>query len=215
MRSFITFEGTPDSVCNKLIRHCKQRWKRRQSNIVDRNTHFCSSTTESSKEDCNLDAYYTFNFEQAQYYALPTIDFSFSQIITGRCVCPNLPNKTSTITRLRESTMLKRIPFYFVLCPSNDRADSGGSGVNALIYRSVKWPLEIHGWPSEKIPWTVGGWIMEGTSKNLDFVIVKLVKGDTLSNSILIELQMRAPQIPSPWSRKNVWMKLESFKVYL
>jgi hypothetical protein len=31
-----------------------------------------------SSENCKLDARYTFNFEQAQYYAMPEIDFSFN-----------------------------------------------------------------------------------------------------------------------------------------
>ena len=34
----------------------------------------CSSSKENT---CALDARYTFNFEQAQYYALPPIDVSF------------------------------------------------------------------------------------------------------------------------------------------
>jgi hypothetical protein len=180
----------------------------------------CSSTTESSKEDCNLDAYYTFNFEQAQYYALPTIDFSFSLDYNWQVRMPEFAKQNFyyyEAARVNDaetnSILLRVMPFK-----RQGAYISVSEQSNALIYRSVTMAAR-DSWVTERKDTVDGWWVNYGRYEQepWDFVIAhKLVMRDTLSNSILLELQMQCPADSfSLKQEKCLDEVIESFKVYL
>jgi len=74
----------------------------------------CANSTEPTQEVCELDAYYTFNFEQAQYYALPNIDFSF---------------KLDYDWQVRMPTFAKQNFYYYEAARIND------AGTNSILLK--------------------------------------------------------------------------------
>jgi len=79
----------------------------------------CSSSKENT---CKLDARYTFNFEQAQYYALPPIDFSFSLSYDYLVRMPEFGSRTLIITKWRVTTMTVREACYLKYTRSKGKA---------------------------------------------------------------------------------------------
>lgn len=162
----------------------------------------CNPTQES---DCALDARYEFNFEQAQYYALPVIDFSFN---------------LSKDWKVRMPEFAKQNFYYYQCARVND--DSTGSvlltikpfkrqgayisvqeQVGALINFSTQKEVK-DSWITEIKDTVDGWWLQYGRYEQepKDYVIAhKLIMPDSLKNSLLLQLQMDCE--PGKFDTKN------------
>lgn len=181
---------------------------------------FLSSCNPAPESDCDLKARYTFNFEQAQYYGLPVIDFSFN---------------LSYDWQVRMPEFAKQNFYYFQTARVND--DSTGSVLLTVkpfkrqgVYVSVSEQSQAlvgltvnkakrDSWVTEQIDTVDSWWVHYGRYEQepKDFVIAhKLVQRDSTSNGLLLELQMDCA--PGMFSTKNERCLQEierSFKIYL
>lgn len=180
----------------------------------------CANSTEPSQEVCELDAYYTFNFEQAQYYALPNIDFSFKLDYDWQVRMPTFAkqnfhyyeaariNDAGTNSILLKVTPFKREGAYI----------SVKEQFNALAYRSLLL-AKRDSWMTESRD-SVDGWQVQYgryEQEPWDFVIAhRLITRDTNENSILLELQMQCPADSFNLSNERCLESVvNSFKIYL
>ena len=177
----------------------------------------CSSSKENT---CALDARYTFNFEQAQYYALPPIDFSF---------------KLSYDYLVRMPEFGKQNFNYYEVARYND--DSTGSLLlkvhpfnrqGAFITEDEQLTAHImmdlqkskrDSWVTEKDD-TLNDWyISYGRYQQdpEDYIIGHtLIMRDSMSNGLLLELQMPCPTDSFRLEREKCLEEVvRSFKVYL
>ena len=177
----------------------------------------CTSSKENS---CTLDARYTFNFEQAQYYALPPIDFSFNLSYDYLVRMPEFGkqnfnyyevaryNDDSTGSVLLKVHPFKRLGAYISVQEQR----------TALIMKDLQIARR-DSWVTEKID-TVDQWyITYGRYEQdpEDYIIGHtLIMRDSLSNGLLLELQMPCPTDSFDLKReKCLEGVVHSFKVYL
>lgn len=180
----------------------------------------CGGSTTEKEENCDLDAHYTFNFEQAQYYGLPNIEFAFDLTYDWQ---------------VRMPTFAKQNIYYYEAARVND-ANSGslllrvmpfkrqGSYITvseqaeAQIYRSMMLAVR-ESWVTESQDTLGAWWVKYGRYEQepWDFVIAhKLVTRDTAENSVLLELQMQCPADSFSLKREECLDDvINSFKVYL
>jgi len=180
----------------------------------------CANSTEATQEVCDLDAYYTFNFEQAQYYALPNIDFSFNLDYDWQVRMPTFAkqnfhyyeaariNDAGTNSILLKVTPFKREGAYI----------SVKEQFNALTYRSLLL-AKRDSWITESRD-SVDGWQVQYgryEQEPWDFIIAhRLITRDTNENSILLELQMQCPADSFSLSNERCLESVvNSFKIYL
>lgn len=180
----------------------------------------CANSTEATQEVCDLDAYYTFNFEQAQYYALPNIDFSFNLDYDWQVRMPTFAkqnfyyyeaariNDAGTNSILLKVTPFKREGAYI----------SVKEQFNALTYRSLLL-AKRDSWMTESRD-SVDGWQVQYgryEQEPWDFIIAhRLITRDTNENSILLELQMQCPADSFSLSNERCLESVvNSFKIYL
>ena len=180
----------------------------------------CANSTEATQEVCDLDAYYTFNFEQAQYYALPNIDFSFNLDYDWQVRMPTFAkqnfhyyeaariNDACTNSILLKVTPFKREGAYI----------SVKEQFNALTYRSLLL-AKRDSWITESRD-SVDGWQVQYgryEQEPWDFIIAhRLITRDTNENSILLELQMQCPADSFSLSNERCLESVvNSFKIYL
>jgi len=179
----------------------------------------CNST-EDSKSDCDLKARYTFNFEQAQYYGLPVIEFSYN---------------LSYDWQVRMPEFAKQNFYYYQAARVND--DSTGSvrltvkpfkrqgtyvsvseQSQALVGLTIA-AAERDSWITERIDTVDHWWVYYGKYEQepKDFVIAhRLMLRDSVSNGLLLELQMDCE--PGRFNIKNERCLDEierSFNIYL
>ena len=180
----------------------------------------CTNSTSTHKEECKLDAYYTFNFEQAQYYALPSIDFSFNLDYSWQVRMPEFAKQNfyyyeaARINDAKTNSILLRVsPFK-----RQGAYISVNEQSQALINRSIVMAAR-DSWVTESKDTVDGWWVNYGRYEQepWDYVIAhKLISRDTLMNSVLLELQMQCPA--DSFSTKNercLDEVIRSFKVYL
>lgn len=180
----------------------------------------CTNTTDSPKEDCRLDAHYTFNFEQAQYYALPTIDFSFDLGSHWEVRMPQFAKQNfyyyeaARVNDAENGSVLLRVkPFK-----RQGSYTTISEHTTALIYHSLL-SAKQDSWVTEKRDTVEHWWVNYGRYQQepVDFVIAHhLLKRDTSENSILLELQMQCPT--DSFSIKNercLQEVIRSFKIHL
>jgi hypothetical protein len=180
----------------------------------------CSNSTSTHEEECNLDASYTFNFEQAQYYALPNIDFRF-----------NLGSEWE----VRMPEFAKQNFFYYEAARVNDAQNGSvllrvkpfkregtyitiSEHTSALIYHSLL-NAKQDSWVTESKDTVENWWVNYGRYQQepVDYVIAHhLIPRDSSENSLLLELQMRCPL--DSFSIKNercLDQVIRSFRVHL
>ena len=177
----------------------------------------CNTPPES---DCDLKARYTFNFEQAQYYGLPIIDFSFN---------------LSYDWQVRMPEFAKQNFYYYQTSRANDDSTGSirltvkpfkrqGSYVSVSQQSQALVGLTINAakrdsWVTEQIDTVDSWWVHYGyyEQEPKDFVIAhKLIVRDSTSNGLMIELQMDCE--PGMFTTKNERCLQEierSFKIYL
>jgi hypothetical protein len=172
------------------------------------------------KSKCNLDVNYTFNFEQAQYYALPVIDFSFN---LGREWEVRMPQfgmqnfhyyEAARINDAQNGSVLLRVkPFK-----REGSYTTITEHTSALVYHSLL-NAKRESWRTEKTDTVAGWWVNYGRYEQepVDFAIAHyLIERDTSKNSLLLELQMQCP--PDSFSTKNercLDEVIRSFNVHL
>lgn len=180
----------------------------------------CTNSSSTHEEECNLDAYYTFNFEQAQYYALPSIDFSFNLDYSWQVRMPEFAKQNfyyyeaARVNDAETNSILLRVaPFK-----RQGAFISVSEQSQALINRSIVMAAR-DSWVTESKDTVDGWWVNYGRYEQepWDYVIAhKLISRDTLMNSVLLELQMQCPA--DSFSTKNercLDEVIRSFKVYL
>ena len=177
----------------------------------------CTSSKENS---CTLDARYTFNFEQAQYYALPPIDFSFNLSYDYLVRMPEFGKQNFNyyeVARYNDdstgSVLLKVHPFK-----RQGAYISVQEQRTALIMKDLQIARR-DSWVTEKID-TVDQWyITYGRYEQdpEDYIIGHtLIMRDSLSNGLLLELQMPCPRDSFDLKREKCLDEVvHSFKVYL
>ena len=177
----------------------------------------CTSSKENS---CKLDARYTFNFEQAQYYALPPIDFSFNLSYDYLVRMPEFGKQNFNyyeVARYNDdstgSVLLKVHPFK-----RQGAYISVQEQRTALILKDLQIARR-DSWVTEKID-TVDQWyITYGRYEQdpEDYIIGHtLIMRDSLSNGLLLELQMPCPKDSFDLKREKCLDEVvHSFKVYL
>lgn len=177
----------------------------------------CTSSKENS---CKLDARYTFNFEQAQYYALPPIDFSFNLSYDYLVRMPEFGKQNFNyyeVARYNDdstgSVLLKVHPFK-----RQGAYISVQEQRTALIMKDLQIARR-DSWVTEKID-TVDQWyITYGRYEQdpEDYIIGHtLIMRDSLSNGLLLELQMPCPKDSFDLKREKCLDEVvHSFKVYL
>lgn len=178
------------------------------------------SCNPSSDSECQLDTRYEFNFEQAQYYALPNIDFSF---------------KLGSEWKVRMPEFAKQNFYYYQCARVND--DSTGSVLltikpfkrqgafitveeqsAALIGISTQKAMR-DSWKTESKDTVDQWWVQYGRYEQQpkDYIIAhKLILPDSLSNGLLLELQMDCTQGEFNTKNERCLDQVErSIKVYL
>lgn len=180
----------------------------------------CTTASDEQNENCQLDAPYTFNFEQAQYYALPNIEFSFSLDYDWQVRMPEFAKQNHyyyQMARLNDagtnSILLTVKPFKregaYISISEQSRA---------MIYHTLQ-AAKRDSWVSESQDTVDGWWVDYGRYQQepWDYVIAhKLIARDTTTNSLLLELQMQCP--PNSFATKNercLDQVIRSFKIYL
>jgi hypothetical protein len=176
--------------------------------------------TSSKENNCKLDARYTFNFEQAQYYALPPIDFSFNLSYDYLVRMPEFGKQNFNyyeVARYNDdstgSVLLKVHPFK-----RQGAYISVKEQRTALIMKDLQIARR-DSWVTEKID-TVDQWyITYGRYEQdpEDYIIGHtLIMRDSLSNGLLLELQMPCPIDSFDLKREKCLEEVvHSFKVYL
>ena len=177
----------------------------------------CSSSKENT---CALDALYTFNFEQAQYYALPPIDFSFNLSYDYLVRMPEFGKQNFNyyeVARYNDdstgSVLLKVHPFK-----------RQGVFISVAEQRNAQIMMDLQkakrdSWVTEKDDTLDDWYISYGRYQQdpEDYIIGHtLIMRDSMNNGLLLELQM-------PCSTDSFYLEREkcleevvrSFKVYL
>ena len=177
----------------------------------------CSSSKENT---CKLDARYTFNFEQAQYYALPPIDFSFSLSYDYLVRMPEFGKQNFNyyeVARYNDdstgSVLIKVHPFK-----------RQGAYISMAEQRTAQIMMDIQkakrdSWVTEKNDTLEEWFITYGRYEQdpEDYIIGhKLIMRDSLNNGLLLELQMPCPKDSFSLKREKCLEEVvRSFKVYL
>jgi len=176
--------------------------------------------TSKDSESCNLDAKYTFNFEQAQYYALPVIDFSFQLSYDWQVRMPEFGKQNFNYYEAARFTddssasiLLKVHPFKRV-----------GSYVSVKEQKQAQEFIDLQfarrdSWKTLKKD-TVDTWLVNyGYYEQEPFPYIiahKLILKDTLTNGLFLELQMPCPMDSFSLGNQRCLDKvMDSFKVYL
>ncbi len=177
----------------------------------------CSSSKENS---CKLDARYTFNFEQAQYYALPPIDFSFNLSYDYLVRMPEFGKQNFNyyeVARYNDdstgSILLKVHPFK-----RQGAYISMAEQCTAQIMMDIQ-KAKRDSWVTEKNDTLEEWFITYGHYEQdpEDYIIGhKLIMRDSLNNGLLLELQMPCPKDSFSLNReKCLEQVVHSFKVHL
>ncbi len=176
--------------------------------------------TSKDSESCSLDAKYTFNFEQAQYYAMPVIDFSFQLSYDWQVRMPEFGKQNFNYYEAARFTddsaasiLLKVHPFKRV-----------GSYVSVREQTQAQEFIDLQfarrdSWKTLKKD-TIDQWLVNyGYYEQEPFPYIiahKLILKDTLTNGLFLELQMPCPMDSFSLSNQQCLDKvMDSFKVYL
>lgn len=183
----------------------------------------CSNSSKNEllkKNDCSLDAPYSFNFEQAQYYSLPEIEFSFKLDYEWQIKLPVFAqqnfyyyhaarmNQAGTNSILLKVLPLRRKGAYISISEQ----------CQAIIHRNLSLAKQ-DSWITESKDSVEGWWVNFGRYEQepWDYIIAhKIITKDTTENSLLLELQMQCEA--NVFSLKNEQCLEEiinSFKIYL
>ena len=206
---------------NKVVSHRNNKMRTKISAILlTAVLSACSYTHSNNEEKCELDVHYSFNFEQAQYYALPTIDFSFDLGSEWEVRMPEFAKQNlyyyevARVNDAKNGSVLLRVkPFK-----RQGSYTTISEHTSALIYHSLL-TAKRDSWRTEKKDTVGRWWVNYGRYEQepVDYVIAHyLVERDTLENSILLELQMQCPA--DSFSTRNercLEQVIRSFKVYL
>ena len=179
-----------------------------------------SCGTSSEQKSCDLSARYTFNFEQAQYYAMPNIDFAFQLGYDWQVRMPEFGKQNFNyyeVARFTDdsaaSILLKIHPFKRVgSYVSVKEQTQAQEFINLQFARRDSWKTLKKD--------TVEDWLVNyGYYEQEPFPYIiahKLMLRDTLSNGLFLELQMPCPMDSFALDRQSCLdAVMESFKIYL
>ena len=177
-------------------------------------------TADRNESECSLDAPYSFNFEQAQYYSLPEIEFRFKLDYEWQIKLPVFAqqnfyyyqaarmNKAET-----NSILLKVLPL---------RRKGSYTTVSEHCQAIVQTNLSLakrDSWVTESKDTVDGWWVNYGRYEQepWDFIIAhKLITRDTSENSLMLELQMQCEENTFSLRQEPCLDEIiQSFKIYL
>jgi hypothetical protein len=183
-------------------------------------TALASCGTSSEQKSCDLSARYTFNFEQAQYYAMPNIDFAFQLGYDWQVRMPEFGKQNFNYYEAARFTddsaasiLLKVHPFKRVgSYVSVKEQTQAQEFINLQFARRDSWKTLKKD--------TVEDWLVNyGYYEQEPFPYIiahKLMLRDTLSNGLFLELQMPCPMDSFALDRQSCLdAVMESFKIYL
>ena len=152
-------------------------------------------TAPLSQRKCALEGQYSFNFEQAQYYSLPEIEFRFKLNYDWEVKLPVFAeqnfyyyqaarlNKAKTNSILLKVLPLKRKGSYITI----------SEHCQAIIHTNLSL-AKRDSWVTESQDTINSWWVNYGRYEQQpsDFIIAhKLICNDTTENSLILELQMQ------------------------
>jgi hypothetical protein len=177
-------------------------------------------TASFNDQECTLDAPYSFNFEQSQYYSLPEIDFSFKLDYEWQIRLPVFAqqnfyyyqaakmNKAETNSILLKVLPLRRKGSYTTV----------SEHCQAIIHTNLSLAMR-DSWITESRDTVEGWWVNYGRYEQepWDFIIAhKLVSRDTNENSLILELQMQCTADAFSLRQEPCLNEIiSSFKIYL
>ena len=183
-------------------------------------TALASCGSSSKQKSCDLSARYTFNFEQAQYYAMPNIDFAFQLGYDWQVRMPEFGKQNFNyyeVARFTDdsaaSILLKIHPFKRVgSYVSVKEQTQAQEFINLQFARRDSWKTLKKD--------TVDDWLVNyGYYEQEPFPYIiahKLMLRDTLSNGLFLELQMPCPMDSFSLDRQSCLdAVIESFEIYL
>jgi hypothetical protein len=176
--------------------------------------------TDIDSNPCNLNARYTFNYEQAEYYAMPKIDFSFRLDYEWQVLMPEFGKQNfsyfevarytddSTASILVKVHPFKRVGSYITV---NEQA-------KAQEFLDVQYATR-DSWKTLKKD-TMDNWMVDyGYYEQEPFPYIiahHLILPDTLSNGLFLELQMPCPMDSFDLNRQRcLEAVMKSFKIYM
>ena len=179
-----------------------------------------SGKTESfSQRKCSLEAPYSFNFEQAQYYSLPEIEFRFKLNYDWEVKLPVFAeqnfyyfqaaglNKAKTNSILLKVLPLKRKGAYITI----------SEHCKAIVHTNLNIARR-DSWVTESQDTIDSWWVNYGRYEQepSDFIIAhKLICNDTTENSLILELQMQCKADSFSLTQEHCLDDiLNTFKIY-
>ena len=176
-------------------------------------------TAPLSQRKCALEAQYSFNFEQAQYYSLPEIEFRFKLNYDWEVKLPVFAeqnfyyyqaarlNKAKTNSILLKVLPLKRKGSYITI-PEH---------CQAIIHTNLSL-AKRDSWVTESQDTIDSWWVNYGRYEQQpsDFIIAhKLICNDTTENSLILELQMQCKAGAFSLTQEHCLDEIiNSFKIY-
>ena len=177
-------------------------------------------TADRNERECSLDAPYSFNFEQAQYYSLPEIEFRFKLDYEWQIKLPVFAqqnfyyyqaakmNKAETNSILLKVLPLRRKGSYTTV----------SEHCQAIIHTNLSLAIR-DSWVTESRDTVGGWWVNYGRYEQepWDFIIAhKLITRDTSENSLVLELQMQCEANTFSLKQEPCLDEIiSSFKIYL
>lgn len=176
-------------------------------------------TEPLSQRKCSLEAQYSFNFEQAQYYSLPEIEFRFKLNYDWEVKLPVFAeqnfyyyqaarlNKAKTNSILLKVLPLKRKGAYITIAEH----------CKAIVHTNLNIARR-DSWVTESQDTIDNWWINYGRYEQepSDFIIAhKLICNDTTENSLILELQMQCKADSFSLNQEHCLDDiLNTFKIY-
>ena len=177
-------------------------------------------TAHRNESECSLDAPYSFNFEQAQYYSLPEIEFRFKLDYEWQIKLPVFAqqnfyyyqaarmNKAETNSILLKVLPLRRKGAYTTV----------SEHCQAIVHTNLSL-AKRDSWVTESKDTVDGWWVNYGRYEQepWDFIIAhKLLSRDTSENSLVLELQMQCEANAFSLTQEPCLDEIiNSFRIYL
>ena len=174
----------------------------------------------NNESECFLDAPYSFNFEQAQFYSLPEIEFRFKLNYDWQIKLPVFAQQNfyyyqaARINKAETNSILLK-----VLPLRRKRAYTTVSEHCQAIVQTNLSLAKRDSWVTESKDTVDGWWVNFGRyeQKPWDFIIAhKLITRDTSENSLVLELQMQCDANSFSLKQEPCLEEIiKSFKIYL
>ena len=183
----------------------------------------CSHSGERAHRNesgCSLDAPYSFNFEQAQYYSLPEIEFRFKLDYEWQIKLPVFAQQNFYYY---QAARMNNAETNFILLKVLPLRRKGAyttvsEHCQAIVHTNLSL-AKRDSWVTESKDTVDGWWVNYGRYEQepWDFIIAhKLITRDTSENSLVLELQMQCEANTFSLKQEPCLDEIiNSFKIYL